>query len=48
MVRQPDPARRAGRTRRSAVALAGTAVTASLAGCPTLNADEASYWSDSL
>ncbi|MFW6317251.1 MAG: hypothetical protein ACOC06_02145 [Halorubrum sp.] len=30
------------------MALAGTVITASLVGCPTLNADEASYWSDSL
>ena len=35
-------------TRRSAVAMAGTAVTTSLAGCSLFGADEATYWSDSL
>lgn len=35
-------------TRRSAIAIAGTAVTTSLVGCSMSGADGASYWSDSL
>ena len=48
MNQRPESSRRRPVTRRRAMVAAGAAVAASVAGCSTLTADEASYWSDSL